>query len=135
MANARAEASMSSRFQCQLLLLAAAGLHLAGCSARTEVAPSTAVVASQLAGTIAPAHARAAQRAVLPGATDSAVAAESAALSPGNRIQPATPEVLRLPDGTVGIKVAQQYYHTIVACRLPDGSFTTQCPSGREPRP
>ena len=58
-----------------------------------------------------------------------------AALTAGTRMQPAAPEVLRFPDGTVGIKVAQQYYHTIVACRLPDGSFTTQCPPGNEPRP
>jgi hypothetical protein len=50
-------------------------------------------------------------------------------------MQPAAPEVLRFPDGTVGVKVAQQYYHTIVACRLPDGSFTTQCPPARELRP
>jgi hypothetical protein len=129
MANARAEAPMSSRFQCQFLLLAAAGLLLAGCSARTDVAPA------QPSGPIAPVHARAAQRVELPGADAAAVANESAALASGTRIQPATPEVLRFPDGTVGIKVAQQYYHTIVACRLPDGSFTTQCAAGKEPRP
>ncbi len=129
MESARAEAPMSSRIQCQFLLLAAAGLQLAGCSARTEVAPA------QPPAAIAPVHARAAQRVDLPGATESAVAAERAAFGAGTRMQPATPEVLRLPDGTVGIKVAQQYYHTIVACRLPDGSFTTQCPPGKEPRP
>jgi hypothetical protein len=129
MANARAEAPMYSRFQCQFLLLAAAGLQLAGCSARTDVA------SSRPAGAIAPVHARAAQRAELPGVDAGAVASESAALASGTRIQPAAPEVLRFPDGTVGIKVAQQYYHTIVACRLPDGSFTTRCPPGKEPRP
>ena len=125
---------MSSRFQCRFLLLAAAGLQLAGCSARTEVAPS------QPPGVISQVHARAAQRIELPAAADPAVSGEAvsggvAALTAGTRIQPAAPEVLRFPDGTVGIKVAQQYYHTIVACRLPDGSFTTQCPPGSEPRP
>lgn len=133
MANARSEAQMSSpfpcRFQCRFLLLAAAGLQLAACSARTEVA------SAKPPAVMAPARARAAQRVDLPGATESAVAAESAGFAAATRIQPATPEVLRFPDGTVGIKVAQQYYHTIVACRLPDGSFTTQCPPGKEPRP
>ena len=133
MANARSEAQMSSqfqrRFQYRFLLLAAAGLQLTGCSARTEVAPAKPPTA------IAPVRARAAQRVDLPGATEAAVAAESAAFAVATRLQPSTPEVLRLPDGTVGIRVAQQYYHTIVACRLPDGSFTTQCPPGKEPRP
>ena len=125
---------MSSRFQCRFLLLAAAGLQLAGCSARTEVAPA------QPPSAISPVHARAAQRIELPGAAGAVVSGEavsggSAALTAGTRVQPAAPEVLRFPDGTVGIKVAQQYYHTIVACRLPDGSFTSQCPPGSEPRP
>jgi hypothetical protein len=120
---------MSSLFQCRFLLLAAAGLLLAACSAGTDIAPSRPPRVS------APVHARAAQRVELAGAADAAVPADSAALTPGTRIQPATPEVLRFPDGTVGIKVAQQYYHTIVACRLPDGSFTTRCPPGKEPRP
>jgi hypothetical protein len=129
MANERAEAPMSSRFQCRLLFLAAAALHLAGCSVRTEVAPS------QPAAGIPKVHASAAQRVELPGAPAAALPGESAALTAGTRVQPAAPEVLRFPDGTVGIKVAQQYFHTIVACRLPDGSFTTQCPPGREPGP
>ena len=120
---------MSSRFQCRFLLLAAAGLQLAGCSARTGVA------LSQPPTVAAPVHARAAQRIELPGASDSVVSGESAALTAGTRMQPTAPEVLRFPDGTVGVKVAQQYYHTIVACRLPDGSFTTQCLPGQEPRP
>lgn len=120
---------MSSRFQCCFLLLASAGLQLAGCSERTEVAPSRPPSA------IWQVHARAAQRIELPGAPATVVSGESTALTAGTRIQPAAPEMLRLPDGTVGIKVAQQYYHTIVACRLPDGSFTTQCPPGKTPQP
>jgi hypothetical protein len=129
MANAREVTPMSSRFQCRLLLLAASGLQLVACSSRTDVAP--------VGGSdgVAQVHARAAQRVDLPGATVSALPAASAALTSGTRAQPAAPEMLRLPDGTVGIKVAQQYYHTIVACRLPDGSFTTQCPPGQERQP
>jgi hypothetical protein len=129
MAIARAEAAMSSRFRCLLPLLAAAGLQLAGCSARTGVVPPQASV------DIAKVRARAAQRVDLPGASAVAEPGDALALAAGTRTQPATPEILRFPDGTVGIRVAQQYYHTIVACRLPDGSFTTRCPAGREPRP
>ncbi len=120
---------MSSRFQCRFLLLAVAGLQLAGCSAHTDTAPSQPLVV------IPTAHARAAQRVELPGAVDAALSGEGAALTVGRRVQPAVPEVLRFPDGTVGIKVAQQYYHTVVACRLPDGSFTTRCPPGKGPQP
>lgn len=35
---------------------------------------------------------------------------------------------VRLPDGTVGVRVDKRYYHTIVVCRLADGSFSTECP-------
>ena len=129
MAIAREVASMSSQFQCRFLLLAAAGMQLAACSSGIDVAPSRPL------GVNAQVHARAAQRVELPGGADSAVPGERAALTVGTRIQPAAPEMLRFPDGTVGIKVAQQYYHTIVACRLPDGSFTTQCPPGPERQP
>jgi hypothetical protein len=34
---------------------------------------------------------------------------------------------LRLPDGTVGVRPARQFLHTIVLCRQPDGSFGAQC--------
>ena len=125
---------MYCRFHCRLLLLAAVGLQLAACSARTDLAPPRSV------GAVAPVHASAAQRIELPGAAGAAAAGANmpggaAALGAGARIQPAAPEMLHFPDGTVGIKVAQQYYHTIVACRLPDGTFTTSCPPGKEPRP
>ena len=120
---------MASRFQCRLLLVCAAGLVLAACSSRTGVPQSQPERASMQV------HARAAQRIVLPGATAAEEAGAGAAPAVGNRVQPETPEVLRFPDGTVGVRVAQQYFDTIVACRLPDGSYTTQCPRGQEPRP
>jgi len=91
------------------------------------------------AGVAGPAHVRAAQRIVLDPATHLpvAAAADATALTPGSganlgtgrRTLPAVPEEVRLPDGTVGVKVAQQYFHTIVVCRQPDGSFSTQCPA------
>lgn len=104
-------------------VLAAAGWLLAGCSAHTDV------------GAAGPVHASAAQRVEMPGAEGAAAADVSPVANAGSRVLPEVPEVIRLPDGTVGIKVAQQYFHTIVACRRSDGTFTTKCPAGQEPRP
>jgi hypothetical protein len=53
----------------------------------------------------------------------------------GRRTLPTVPEEVRLPDGTVGVKVAQQYFHTIAVCRQRDGSFSTQCPAVAAPGP
>jgi len=124
---------MPIRAICLGALTAALGgvVLLAGCSARAD----------SHAGVAGPARARAAQRIVLDPATHHPVAAEAAdatALTSGSgasqgtgrRTLPAVPEEVRLPDGTVGVKVAQQYFHTIVVCRQPDGSFSTQCPAG-----
>ena len=124
---------MPIRAICLGALVAALGgvLLLAGCSAQADRHASVA----------GPAGARAAQRIVLDPATHLPVAAEVAdatALTPasganpgaGRRILPAVPEEVRLPDGTVGVKVAQQYFHTIVVCRQPDGSLSAQCPTG-----
>jgi hypothetical protein len=36
---------------------------------------------------------------------------------------------VRLPDGTVGVRVAKRYYHTISVCRQADGSFSSHCPA------
>jgi hypothetical protein len=96
---------------------------LAGCTAQADSHP----------GVAAPAHARAAQRIVLDPVTHLPIAAEApdATEGSGRRALPAVPEEVRLPDGTVGVKVAQQYFHTIVVCRQRDGSFSTQCPAAR----
>jgi hypothetical protein len=103
---------------------------LAGCSAQADTHP----------GVAGSAQVRAAQRIVLDPATHLPVAVEPAEASAppadsgasagsGGRVLPAVPEEVRLPDGTVGVKVAQQYFDTIVACRQRDGSFSTQCPA------
>jgi hypothetical protein len=103
---------------------------LAGCSDR----------AGGHAGLQRPAHAAAAQRIVLDPVTHLATSGSQAdAVAPdpdsgataasGRRTLPAVPEEVRLPDGTVGVKVAQQYFHTIVVCRQRDGRFSTQCPA------
>jgi hypothetical protein len=109
---------------------------LPGCSAR----------AGSHSGTPGAAHAAAAQRIVLDPVSHLATSAEpaDAAVSlvaagagevSAQRTLPAVPEEVRLPDGTVGVKVAQQYFHTIVVCRQRDGGFSTQCPAVAAPRP
>jgi len=119
---------MSIRLQHQVLAAAAAALLIGGCSVR-DPANST----SAQRPTTAP-RARAAQRIVLPGGADDA-AAGSATAATIRRALPETPEVIRLPDGTVGVKVAAQYFDTVVACRQPDGRFGTNCPPARQERP
>lgn len=114
---------MSIRLKRQLLLIAAGGSLLAACSSGTNVAASH------------PVHASAAQRIELPSADGAGAPEVSVAASVGGRVLPEVPEVIWLPDGTVGIKVAQRYFHTIVACRQPDGTFGTRCPPGQEPQP
>jgi len=117
---------MPSRANCLGALAAAIGgvILLAGSTARADRHP----------GTAGPAHGRAAQRIVLDPATHLPIAgeaAEVASVASGRRMLPAEPEEVHLPDGTVGVKVAQQYFHTIVVCRQRDGSFSTQCPVAR----
>ena len=91
-------------------------------------------------------HAAAAQRIVLDPVTHlatSAGQADAAASAPdsgagevsGRRTLPTVPEEVRLPDGTVGVKVAQRYFHTIAVCRQRNGSFSTQCPAVAAPGP
>jgi hypothetical protein len=40
---------------------------------------------------------------------------------------------VHLPDGTVGVRVAKRYYHTISVCRQADGSFSSDCPAVTAP--
>lgn len=125
---------MSIRLQRRVLAVAAAGLLLAGCSARSEVTATDAGRMSTAAHTSTTIHARAAQTIELPGAAEGATPGLGA-VATRQRLLPEVPEVIQLPDGTVGVKVAAQYFDTIVACRQPDGSFTTHCPPARERRP
>ena len=98
-----------------VLAVLAAGLGLAACSAR-----SAAPAGLQR-------HARAAQRIELAPAPDAVLRATRVNVSPGQIVAEA-PEEVHLPDGTVGVKVAKQYFHTIVVCKQSDGSFSTRCP-------
>jgi len=108
--------------------VAAVALLLAACSGLPEGA------AKQQAQAAASPRGRAAQRIELPGAVDEAAAAPRMAVTV-RRLQPETPDIIRLPDGTVGVKVAAQYYDTIVACRQSDGSYGTNCPPARKRQP
>ncbi|HEX9472757.1 MAG TPA: hypothetical protein VF931_01115 [Steroidobacteraceae bacterium] len=123
---------MSIRAICLGALAAAAGgaVLLAGCSDRSD----------SLSGRQGQGRAAAAQRIVLDPVTHLATSApqadalaaapdSSASAVSGRRSLPTVPEEVRLPDGTVGVKVAQQYFHTIVVCRQRDGSFSPQCPA------
>lgn len=119
---------MSHRKQDLAWTAAAAVLLLAGCSGRGEW------TASPQPGSQPTPRVSAAQRIELPGAVEGDAAAPLAAAQP-RRMLPETPEVIRLPDGTVGVKVAAQYYDTIVACRQSDGRYGTDCPSARKRQP
>ncbi len=121
---------MTIRLQRRVLAVTATALLFVGCSARNEVSTSNPDRANNAV------HARAAQRIELPGAVEGAAPGPLAGATTQRRVLPEAPEVIRLPDGTVGIKVAAQYFDTIVACRQPDGSFGTNCPPapGSAPR-
>jgi len=74
----------------------------------------------------------AAQRMVLPLTAGQSMPANSPGLDEHvhrNVMRAALADEVQLPDGTGGVRVAQRYYHTIRACRLMDGSFSTNCPA------
>lgn len=119
---------MSHRMHNRVCAVAFAVLLLAACSGRPE-----ATAAPQAHAAASP-RGRAAQRIELPGAIEGATAAPRTAATV-RRLLPDTPEIIRLPDGTVGVKVAAQYYDTIVACRQADGSYGTNCPPARKRQP
>ena len=110
-------------------LTVAVVLLAAGCSAHSGTGSAVTVAH-------APAHAAAAQRVSLePPANTLATPSSSLQPATGDSRAPEAGVEVRLPDGTVGVKVAAQYFHTIVACRQPDGSFSTHCPTSQESRP
>ncbi|HVO08583.1 MAG TPA: hypothetical protein VMT83_17455 [Burkholderiaceae bacterium] len=112
------------------LALGAVALLIGACSARDSASTPRA---QRNTATTSP-RARAAQRIVLPGAAEDAAAVPADAATI-RRALPEAPEVIRLPDGTVGVKVAAQYFDTVVACRQADGSFGTNCPPVRQEQP
>ena len=74
---------------------------------------------------------------VLPGnasALDGAVASiQRAAIgtTPAVNALPRDADEVHLPDGTVGVRVARRFYHTISVCLQADGSFSSDCPAAK----
>jgi hypothetical protein len=67
-------------------------------------------------------------------ATDGAVAAiQRAAIrtTPAINALPHDGDEVHLPDGTVGVRVARRFYHTISVCLQADGSFSSDCPAAK----
>jgi hypothetical protein len=44
---------------------------------------------------------------------------------------PRDADEVHLPDGTVGVRVARRFYHTISVCLQADGSFSSDCPAAQ----
>lgn len=126
---------MSNQSMRQGLITAATVLAAAGVIAATGMLLLVGCTAQSDVSAAPPVHASAAQRIEIGPAGEPALipsgvpAAPTAAL----RADAAAGEEIHLPDGTVGVKVAKQYFHTIVVCRQRDGSFSTQCPALQEP--
>ena len=91
-------------------------------------APSVHVTGEPAADANAPTVA-AAQRISLDGATAVAGAAPATLNNEPAALAARAADEVRLPDGTVGVRVAKRYYHTISVCRQPDGSFSSHCPA------
>ena len=51
--------------------------------------------------------------------------------TPANNALPRDGDEVHLPDGTVGVRVARRYYHTISVCLQADGSFSSDCPAAK----
>jgi len=51
--------------------------------------------------------------------------------TPAVNVLPRDGDEVHLPDGTVGVRVARRYYHTISVCLQADGSFSSDCPAAK----
>ena len=92
---------------------------LVGCAvAATALCGSAPGVVTGAAVAVGSPTLAAAQRIGLDGAAEGVAAAELN--------QPL--EEVRFPDGTVAVRVARQYFHTVVVCRHADGHYGTECP-------
>lgn len=58
---------------------------------------------------------------------------QQAAISstPAVNALPRDADEVHLPDGTVGVRVARRFYHTISVCLQADGSFSSDCPAAQ----
>jgi hypothetical protein len=108
---------MTARLPRLLVSSCVSVLLLAACQPHSDVAAGR------------PAAVAAAQRISLD--PDAAMTPEAAAGVNGAPVVLAVREAseVHLPDGTVGVRVAKRYYHTISVCRQPDGSFSSECPA------
>lgn len=51
--------------------------------------------------------------------------------APALNALPRDADEVHLADGTVGVRVARRYYHTISVCLQADGSFSSDCPAAK----
>jgi len=51
--------------------------------------------------------------------------------TPALNALPRDADEVHLPDGTVGVRVARRFYHTISVCLQADGSFSSACPAAQ----
>lgn len=104
-----------------------AALVLSACTAHDSKAPG------ELVRTGASVRVSAAQRVYIDPATGEIRSPEPAELatsaSANQQTSVANADEVHLPDGTVGVRVAHRYYHTISVCRHADGTFSSDCPA------
>jgi hypothetical protein len=64
---------------------------------------------------------------------DAAAPIQRAAIrtAPATNALPRDGDEVHLADGTVGVRVARRFYHTISVCRQADGSFSSDCPAAK----
>ncbi len=65
--------------------------------------------------------------------TDAVASVQRAAIrtTPAFNALPRDGDEVHLPDGTVGVRVARRFYHTISVCLQADGSFSSDCPAAK----
>lgn len=113
---------MSARSLQLLVFSGIAAVSVAACAPRERVAAPDASASGQR-------PIMAAQRISLDGSHEAVAAAPSMLNNEPAALAARARDEVHLPDGTVGVRVAKRYYHTIVVCRQPDGSFSTECPA------
>ncbi len=113
---------MTAKLQKLLVFSCLATLPLLACAPREQVDAKPAPAAN--AATIA-----VAQRISLDGASELASAVPPVLNNTPEALAARAADEVRLPDGTVGVRVDKRYYHTIVVCRQANGSFSTDCPA------
>ena len=113
---------MTVKFPKLLVFSCLAVLPLLAC------APSVQVTGEPAADANAPIVA-AAQRISLDGSSATEALSATGLNNEPTALAARAADEVRLPDGTVGVRVAKRYYHTISVCRQPDGGFSSNCPA------